>query len=140
MSLIRWNPFREIDHLLDDRPFNRLLDPDTLSVHHWTPRVDITETDKEYLIKAELPEVKKDDVHVSVSHGVLTLSGERRYENQDEKKHHIERFYGSFSRSFTLPESVVANDIHAEFEDGMLKLHLAKTEQPEASSVDIDIH
>lgn len=94
----------------------------------WKPTADIIETEKEYLIKAELPEVAKDDIHIELAEGVLTLRGERRYEKKDEseKMQRMERFYGTFVRSFMLPEDVDAGKIKAEYKDGMLKLHLPR--------------
>lgn len=99
----------------------------------WKPNADIIESEKEYLIKAELPEVAKEDVKVDVADGVLTLRGERKYEKKDEseKMQRMERFYGSFERSFTLPEDVEVDKIKAEFKDGMLKLHLPRVPKTE---------
>lgn len=99
----------------------------------WKPTADIIESEKEYLIKAELPEVAKDDVHVEVAEGVLTLRGERRYEKKDEseKMQRMERFFGSFERSFVLPEDVEADKIAAEFKDGLLTLHLPRVAREE---------
>ena len=95
----------------------------------WSPSVDISETDQEYLIRASLPAVKKEDVTVMVEDGMLTLSGERRQkeEQKDEKFHKIESFYGSFSRSFSLPEGTDASAIRAESKDGVLTVHVPKT-------------
>lgn len=99
----------------------------------WKPTADIIETEKEYLIKAELPEVAKEDVKVDVADGLLTLRGERKYEKKDEaeKMQRMERFYGSFERSFALPEDVEVDKIKAEFKDGMLKLHLPRIPKAE---------
>ena len=105
--------------------------------------MDIKETDEEYLIKAELPEVNKDDVKVSVNSGVLVIQGERTMEKEeggkDEKFHRIERAYGSFARSFTLPEDVKKEKIHAEHKEGMLYVHLPKHTQPPAKSVEVKV-
>lgn len=99
----------------------------------WKPTADIIETEKEYLIKAELPEVAKEDVKVDVADGLLTLHGERKYEKKDEteKMQRMERFYGTFERTFTLPEDVAIDKIVAEFKDGMLKLHLPRIPKAE---------
>jgi HSP20 family protein len=91
------------------------------------------------LIKAELPEVKKEDIDISVNNGVVTLSGERRSETKDEKEHRIERFYGRFSRSFSLPENVKEEDINAENKDGMLYLHLPKSEVEKPKKIQVDV-
>jgi HSP20 family protein len=95
----------------------------------WAPSVDISETAEEYLIRASLPAVRKDDVAVTVDDGMLTLSGERhqQHEQQDEKFHKVESFYGHFSRSFALPETVDAAAIRAESKDGVLTIHVPKT-------------
>jgi len=139
MSLVKWNPFRELDSMFDFHPLSRFKDSDEFFTQSWTPRVDITESEGEYLIKAELPEVKKDDVKVSIQHGIMTLTGDRKYENTDEKKHRVERFYGSFTRSFTLPDNVQESDVIAEFKDGMLYLHLHKSGDVKTGAVDVEI-
>lgn len=141
MNITRWNPFNEMDDLF--RSYNRALarnqSNEGLLSADWSPSVDITENDNEFLIKAELPEVKKEDIKVDVNNGVVTLSGERKSETRDEKEHRIERFYGSFSRSFTLPESVREDDINAENKDGMLYLHLPKSEAEKPKKINVDI-
>jgi len=105
----------------------------------WTPTVDITEDDKAFIIKAELPEVNKEDIKVSIDNNILTFSGERRSEVKDEREHRIERSYGSFSRSFSLPENIDENRIHAKNKDGMLYLTIPKAEAKEKLT-QIDIH
>lgn len=141
MSLVRWNPFREFDDMF--RSYNHAMaqnpSHEGLLSADWSPSVDITEDDKEFLIKAELPEVKKKDISVDINHGVLTLSGERRSEKKDEKEHRVERFYGSFSRSFSLPDDVDEEAIKAENKDGMLYLHLPKTEREAPRKVKVDV-
>jgi HSP20 family protein len=94
----------------------------------WSPSADISETDQEYLIRASLPAVKKEDVTVTVEDGMLTVSGERRQqdERKDEKFHKVESFYGSFSRSFSLPEGTDPSAIRAESKDGVLTIHVPK--------------
>jgi HSP20 family protein len=94
----------------------------------WTPAVDISETDKEYLIRAALPAVKKEDVKVTYENGGLTLSGERRKEEEykGEKFHKVESFYGNFSRTFELPDAIDAKAITAETKDGVLTVHVPK--------------
>ena len=141
MNITSWHPFREMDDFF--RSYNRALTPGSSSEGQlsasWRPTVDITENDNEFLIKAELPEVNKDDIEVNVSNGVLTLSGERKSENKDEKEHRIERYYGSFSRSFSLPENVEQDGIKAEGKDGMLYLHLPKTKVEQPRQIQIDV-
>jgi HSP20 family protein len=107
----------------------------------WRPTADITETDKEYLIKADLPEVKKEDIDISVDNGVLTLSGERRVEKstENEKEHRRESFYGAFQRSFALPEDVDQDKITADCKDGVLKVHLPKSEAKKPKSIQVNV-
>ena len=99
--------------------------------------MDITEDDKEYLIKAELPEVKKNDVKVRVEDSVLYISGERSFEKEEKGKryHRIERAYGSFTRSFALPEDADPQQVNAEFKDGMLSVHVAKDKNARPKSI-----
>jgi HSP20 family protein len=105
----------------------------------WAPRVDIAETDKEFLIKAEIPDVKKEDVKISVEKGVLTIRGERKQEKEakDKKFHRIERFYGAITRSFSLPDNVDENKIEAAFKDGILNLQTPKTEEVKPKAVEV---
>jgi HSP20 family protein len=147
--LTRWDPFREMDDLqtrlnsIFGRRPNRLADgnKETLTVAEWLPLVDVSEDDKEYLIKAELPEVKKDDVKVTVENGVLTVTGERRFEKEekDRKYHRIERSYGSFTRSFSVPDDADDSKVSAEFKDGVLTMRLAKTEKARPKSVQVKV-
>jgi HSP20 family protein len=148
MALVRWDPFRELEDMSDR--LNRVFScpalrttggKETLTVADWLPTVDISETDDEYLIKAELPEVRKEDVKVTVEDGVLTLQGERRQEKEEKGKkfHRVERSYGSFVRSFTLPESVDENGVRAEYKDGVLSLHLHKTEKVKPKAIEVKV-
>jgi len=105
----------------------------------WSPSVDITENKKSFLIKAELPEVNKEDVKVNIDKNILTISGERKFEINDEKEHRIERSFGTFSRSFSLPENIDASNIHAASKNGMLYLTLPKAEIKEQQQ-QIEIH
>lgn len=141
MQLTKWDPFRELEDMFDryTRPLGKLREQVTGA--DWAPRVDIAETDKAFTIKAELPEVKKEDVKVKVENGVLTLNGERKQEKEEKNKkfHRVERFYGSFLRSFTLPENIDENGIKAAFKDGMLVLEIPKTETVKPKSIDIAV-
>lgn len=144
MNLISWSPFRELDDFFEryTRDFGRQqlsLLGDNL---RWRPSADIVENDKEYTIKADLPEVRKEDIDIKVENGVLTLSGERRVEKStdDEKEHRREAFYGRFSRSFSLPEDVDATRISADCKDGVLKVHLPKTEAKKPKSIEIKVN
>jgi len=101
----------------------------SLAVADWSPEVDISEDDQGYLLKADLPEMKKGDVRVTVEDGILSVSGERKTQKEDQKRkfHRIERSFGTFRRSFTLPEDTDSTKITAEFRDGVLKVHLPTT-------------
>lgn len=107
----------------------------------WAPLVDISEDEKEFLVKAELPEVKKDDVKVTVKDDVLHISGERRFEKEEKDKHYhrIERSYGSFERSFTLPENTDSTKLAAEFKDGVLTVHLPKSPDAKPKTVEVKV-
>ncbi|MGO9804662.1 MAG: Hsp20/alpha crystallin family protein [Steroidobacteraceae bacterium] len=132
MSLIRWEPFSAMDETLNRFPawFGRWPRmPGTLETStEWAPSVDISETEGEYLIRAALPGVKKDDARVMVENGMLTLSGERQQqeEQKDEKFHKVESFFGSFARSFALPDDIEESAIRADSRDGVLTVHVPK--------------
>lgn len=145
MQLTKWDPFREMEDMFD-RYTKALSWPrggsqEVLTTADWAPRVDIAETDKVFSIKAEIPEVKKEDVKVTVDNGVLTLRGERKQEKEEKNKkfHRVERFYGSFTRSFTLPDNVDEGKIEASFKDGMLTLTIPKTEESKPKAIDVKI-
>jgi HSP20 family protein len=137
MSLILWDPFSDMDAM-----FNRMLSgnfarwprvsPGSQEGRkiEWSPSTDISETDKEYVIRAELPAVKKEDVQVTFEEGIITIKGERRQqkEDKDEKYHRVESFYGSFERAFSLPDNVNSDAIRCESKDGILTVHIPKTE------------
>ncbi len=143
MSLIRWNPLGDLDDLFAGIPraFGSRQSALPAEGVEWRPAANITENDKEYTIKADLPEVKKDDIEVTVANGVLTLSGERRYEKstEDEREHRRETFHGSFQRSFALPEDVDVEAIKADTKDGVLVVHLPKQPAKKPQSVKIDV-
>ena len=134
MRVIKWEPFRDVDDMFDRffadtmRRWPRTASSDERQMYAWAPAADVSETDKEYLIKAELPEVRKDDLDITVQDGVLTLAGERKEEKreQNEKVHRVERFHGTFSRRFTLPDDADEQGIRAESKDGVLVIHIPK--------------
>jgi HSP20 family protein len=99
------------------------------------------ENDSEYLIKMEMPEVRKEDVKVSINQGVLAIQGERKAEREEkrQKYHRVERSYGTFARTFTLPDNVKEDGVRARFKDGMLYLHIEKSEQAKPKAIDIKI-
>jgi HSP20 family protein len=148
MNIIRWDPFRELEEMAErlnrlfPRPSPRAeTGRESLTVPDWVPAVDIAETAEEYLVKAELPEVKKDDVRVSFEDGVLTIEGERRQEKEEKgrKFHRVERSYGRFLRSFRVPDEVDGARIRAEFKDGVLAVHLPKSEKAKPKAVEIKV-
>jgi HSP20 family protein len=148
MTLIRWEPFRELDDIFARySPFfgRRVAERRGAAEESeaaWTPAANISETETEYLIKAELPEVSKEDVKVTVEENVITISGERRKEaeHKDEKVHRVESFYGSFSRSFRLPEDADVAAIQAESRNGMLKVRVPKTPAPKPRTVEVQVN
>ncbi|HJX82109.1 MAG TPA: Hsp20/alpha crystallin family protein, partial [Candidatus Udaeobacter sp.] len=144
------NPLREMDEAQNrlNRFFlggfsNRMGsgEPHSLTVADWSPEVDISEDDHGYLLKADLPEMKKDDVKVTVEDGILCVSGERKSEKEDQKRkfHRIERAFGNFRRSFTLPEDADSTKVTAEFRDGVLKVHLPTTTKAKAKALEIKV-
>jgi len=136
MNLMRWEPL-EATTMCNCFPnsFGRPM-LETGEYFDWSPAVDISETDQEYLIRAALPAVKKEDVRVTYADGMLTVSGEcrRQEEHKDDKHYRVENYYGDFSRSFALPEGIVADAISAESGDGVLTLHVPKA-KPEARNL-----
>ena len=142
-----WNPSRELEEMSDrlNRVFARVPrggnENEAMTVADWTPLVDISETTAEYVIKAEIPEVKKEDVKVTLEHGVLTVQGMRRQEAEEKGKkyHRVERSYGSFVRSFTLPDLVDEAKVQAVFKDGVLTLHLPKSEKAKPKAIEVKV-
>ena len=148
MTLVRWDPFRELEEVSDrlNRMFarpaaSRTAGKETMIVADWTPSVDISETDVEYQIKAEIPDVKKEDVKVTLEDGVLTIQGQRKQEKEDKgtKYHRIERSYGSFVRTFSLPDVIDDAKVKAEFKDGVLNLHLPKSEKAKPRAIEVKV-
>jgi HSP20 family protein len=145
----RWNPFKEIEEM--EKRLSTLFGrapiatggdkKEAITVAEWSPLVDITEDDKEYVIKAELPEMKKEEIKISVHDDVLAISGERKYEKEEKGKkyHRVERAYGSFMRSFTLPEDADGSKVSAEYKDGVLKVHLAKSEKAKPKAIEVKV-
>lgn len=148
MATPRWNPFAEFEDLLNR--YNRSLGLSTgpagegrevLSKTDWTPAVDITETADAFELKVELPGIPRENVKVNVQDGVLSISGERQLEQEDNdrKRHRIERLYGSFVRSFSLPDNVDEQGIAAEYRDGVLLLTLAKQENARPRAIEVQV-
>lgn len=145
MTLVKWEPLRDLESMFDR--YARGMDwskegREFMPTGDWSPQIDISETDKEFIIKAEIPDVKKDDVKIDVDNGVLTIHGKREQEKEEkgEKFHRVERYYGSFVRSFSLPENVDENKIDASFKDGMLNLRLKKTAETKHKKIEVKVH
>ena len=148
-TLTRWNQLKELEvlrhglaNMLSHSPI-RLTEgqEEQMVMPEWSPLVDISEDDKEYRIKAELPEVKKEDVKVTAEEGTLTIMGERKFEKEEtgKKYHRVERAYGSFGRSFSLPDDASPAKVSAEFKDGVLTVHLVKDEKAKPQQVEVKV-
>jgi HSP20 family protein len=146
MRVIKWEPFRDVDDVFDRFVADSLRrwprpPAEGRVASDWAPAADVSETEGEYLIKADLPAVRKEDVSLTVQDGVLTLAGERRQEKhaESEKLHRVERTYGSFARRFALPENVDEQGIRAESRDGVILIHIPKqkVEQPQPRQIEI---
>jgi HSP20 family protein len=137
MTLVRWEPFRELMNL-QSRLGLTASDADDFC-GAWAPAVDIFEKGDDLVIRAEIPGVDKDDVDISVRNNSLTLRGERKREQEidDRKAYRLERSYGSFVRSFTLPRSVDSTRISAKYSDGVLDIHLPKSEEAKPKKIEI---
>ncbi|MCX5720649.1 MAG: Hsp20/alpha crystallin family protein [Nitrospirae bacterium] len=150
MTLVRWDPFRDLEDVSSQLnwmfrrpalPQTNGANKETMIVADWVPSVDVSETEGEYQIKAEIPDVKKEDVKVTVEDGVLTIQGERKYEKEEKGKkyHRVERSYGSFIRSFTLPDLVDEEGVKAEFKDGVLNLQLPKSVKTKPKAIEVKV-
>lgn len=144
MNLITYDPFRELRSLQDEvnrvfsSSFNRSGETG-LGRGAWNPSVDIFENKDQVVLEAELPGISPDDVNISVENNVLTIHGERRFEKKDEGDnfHRVERSYGSFTRSFTLPPTVSSENVTANFDNGILRLELQKREEAKPRRIEI---
>ena len=155
MSLVRWTPARDLSAFPSDvlsmrKEFNRLFDSffqgdlaDTTSAFTsaWIPAVDIAERENEFVVRMELPGVKKEDVKITMQEGILTVRGEKKQEKESKGSdfHRVERAYGSFQRSFTLPTAVKSGDIDASFSDGVLNISLPKAEEAKPKQIDVRV-
>ena len=141
MAIVRWEPARDLAAMEIDR-LNRMfanLYGESFD-RGWTPAVDIYETDqREVVLKAELPEVKREDINITFENGVLTVRGERKYENDVKRENfqRVERHYGSFSRSFTLPATVDASRISANYKEGVLTIRLPQREEAKPKQITV---
>ena len=146
MALTKYDPFHDLGDLPSGfRAFqdtvNRLLS-EPPSGRPWTPAVDILETDNELMIKADLPQVDMQDIHVEIENGTLTLKGERKFEQEEKAQgyHRIERSFGAFARYFSLPETVDPEKVKAEYKNGVLTVSLAKKELAKPRSIKVEVH
>ena len=146
MNLVRWNPWREmntlqhrLNHLFDDSLFQPGRSEDDLSLGTWQPVVDMYDENDRIIIKAELPGMEKKDISVDVKDRVLTLSGERNYDNEvkEENYYRRERAYGKFQRTFSLPADVDSDKIKADFKDGLLKIEVPKPEKQKPKEITV---
>jgi len=137
--------YREIDDIM--KRYTRALGQphaggqEVIAAGDWVPLVDITETDKEFVIKMEIPEVNKEDVKVTIDNRVLTVWGERKQEKEEEGKkfHRVERYYGVFTRSFTLPDNVDETKVTASFKNGMLNLQIQKAVVAKHKAIEVKV-
>ena len=144
MNLITYDPFRELRSLQDEvnRVFSSSMNRSGetgLGRGAWNPSVDIFENKDQIVLEAELPGISPDDVNISIENNVLTIHGERNFEKKDESDnfHRVERSYGSFTRSFTLPPTVSSENVNANFDNGVLRLELAKREEAKPRRIEI---
>ncbi|MEN8184854.1 MAG: Hsp20/alpha crystallin family protein [Myxococcota bacterium] len=143
-ALSVWDPFGDLEPFWN-WPFRGVGHPTRLETMwgqpggRFAPAIDVSENDKQYTVSAELPGTKKEDVTVELHEGTLTIRGEKRSEQEEKKEHsrHVERSFGTFSRSFTLPANADGERIKARFKDGVLTLEIPKTEEAKPRTVDI---
>jgi HSP20 family protein len=144
MKLTRWDPVRDLESLSNrlNQVFGQTIRPDEAPVFaDWTPSMDVEETDTEYLVKTDLPDLKKEDVKVAIQDGVLSLEGERKQEKEEKTKkyHRVERSYGTFVRRLSVPADVDQQKVQAEFKDGVLTVHMPKSASAKPRSIDVTV-
>ena len=148
-SPVRWDPFGEFSTLQErmNRLFEDLIPAtrkgeEELNTGTFYPAVDISEGEKDITLKAELPGIDKKDVHLEINDGVITLRGERKLEKEDKKEHYhrVERSYGSFNRSFTLPTTVDSGKVKANYKDGILEVTLPRKEEAKPKSIPVEVN
>lgn len=145
MSITRYDPFRDLRTLQDEvnrlfsSNFTRSYGDEGIARGAWMPGVDIYENKDQIVLEAELPGMNREDFELTVENNVLTLRGERRFEKRDESDnyHRVERAYGTFTRSFTLPQTVSSDNATAEYKDGVLRVALQKREEGKARRIEI---
>lgn len=155
MSIVRWIPARELatfptDVMNMQREINKMfdnffhggtVDDGSFGTSLWTPAVDVAEHEDAYQVKVELPGVSKDDVKITMQDNILTIRGEKKQEKESKSSnyHRVERSYGSFQRSFTLPTSVKHDRIEASYKDGILTIALPKAEEAKPKQIEVKV-
>jgi HSP20 family protein len=133
MALVRWDPSRDVDTLQSEvnRIFDTFFGGNDVRTRRWVPAMDLVETDDHLVLRADLPGLKREDVEIEVKDGVLTVAGERKAEQErrSEGYYRVERAFGTFSRSLTLPKGIDPQQVAAEFEDGVLEVRIPKPEE-----------
>ena len=146
MTLVKWTPFRDMmtfqdrmNRFFDDPLFRTGWHDDDLALTSWHPMVDIYDDGDKVVIKAEIPGMDKKDISIDLKERVLTLKGERSYNNEakEDKYYRKERAYGKFERSFTLPVGLNHKDIKADYKDGLLKIEIPKPEEEKPKQITI---
>jgi HSP20 family protein len=144
MAMSRWDPFRELSSIQNElnRLFGRTFTPEAGEAARgasWVPAVDVAETQDRFVITAELPGVKPEEVDISVENSILMIQGERRFyeETKEEDYHRIERRFGSFARSVTLPSTADPEGIQASFDEGVLRIEVPKKEEAKPRKIQI---
>ena len=143
MALVRWEPMRELTSLQGEmnRLFNSFFDDNGGSVRRWVPAMDLVESEDHLILKADLPGLSEDDVRIEVQNNVLTVSGERKTEHEEKREgfYRMERSYGNFSRSLTLPQGVNSDGIQASFDKGVLEVRIPKPEERKPHRISIGV-
>jgi HSP20 family protein len=148
MALVRWDPFRDLvslkermDRLFEDTFARSRSIEEGLAPGSWSPPVDIYETDENIVLQAELPGIERKDITLEVKDDILTLKGDRKFEKEakQENYHRVERSYGSFQRSFTLPSNIKRDKVEAEFKDGILEVTLLKVEEAKPRQIKVEV-
>ena len=147
MKLVRWDPVREFETMASrfNSLFGSALEPtgngDGAAFGDWMPAIDIQETDAEFLVKTDLPALKREDVRVALEDGTLVIEGERKQEKEEKGKkfHRVERHYGRFVRRLSVPSGIDPQKVAADFKDGVLNVHLPKSAEAKPRAVDITV-
>jgi HSP20 family protein len=144
MTLVRWSPWRDVLPVQDE--VNRLFDGllrtrGSSSAGEWVPAVDISETDEDFIVSADAPGLKGEDIKISVANNVLTVRGERKNVREEKKEdfHRVERSYGSFERTFSLPSGVESENIRAKYSDGVLEVRLPKSKKAKPQEIKVEV-